>query len=247
MGTTDAGDELLGFDEARARILANARRVGAERVPVAGAAGRVVAEDLVAHEPLPRFDNSAMDGYAIALADLAGPGPWTLDVAGESSAGSAPSWLAHGAACRIFTGAPVPERADAVIMQEHVTREGDEVRFATRPRPGQNVRRAGEDLARDAVALAAGTRLGAGGLALAAMLGQSEIAVARRPVVTIVCTGDERRRAPRCASRRSRATIRAPRSGPSSRRSSGRTSCSPSAASAWATTTSCGPRSSAPA
>ena len=147
----------------------------------------------VAGEPLPRFDNSAMDGYAIATSDFRGDGPWTLDVAGESSAGREPPWLARGAACRIFTGAPVPEGADAVVMQEHVEREGDVARFAARPRPGQNIRRAGEDLARDAVAIAARTRLTAGGLALAAMLGRSQVAVSRRPVVTIVCTGDELR------------------------------------------------------
>jgi molybdopterin molybdotransferase len=186
-------DELLAFDGARARILREVRRIGPERVALADAAGRVVAEDLVATEPLPRFDNSAMDGYAVAIADLEGAGPWSLDVAGESSAGSEPSWLARGAACRIFTGAPVPERADAVIMQEHVTRDGDVVRFTSKPRVGQNIRRAGEDLERDSVAIAAGSRLGAGAIALAAMLGRSEIVVSRRPVVTIVCTGDELR------------------------------------------------------
>jgi molybdopterin molybdotransferase len=190
MGTDHA---LLGFDEARSRLLSEVRRVGAERVALAEADGRVVAEDLVAGEPLPPFDNSAMDGYAVAIAEFEGAGPWALEVTGESSAGKEPPWLARGAACRIFTGAPVPEGADAVVMQEHVTREGDVVRFAARPRPGQNIRRAGEDLARDSVAIAAGTRLSAGGLALAAMLGRSEIAVARRPVVTILCTGDELR------------------------------------------------------
>jgi molybdopterin molybdotransferase len=190
---SDLSDELLAFDGARARILQHVRRVGSERVALTEAAGRVVADDLVAGGPLPPFDNSAMDGYAVATADLVGDGPWTLDVAGESSAGILPPWLANGAACRIFTGAPVPERADAVVMQEHVTRDGDVVRLASRPRRGQNIRRAGEDLASDSVAIAAGTRLSAGGLALAGMLGRSEIVVSRRPVVTIVCTGDELR------------------------------------------------------
>ena len=189
MGT----EELLAFDAARSRLLADVRRMGSERVAVGDAAGRVLSDDLVAFDPLPRFDNSAMDGYAVATADLEGSGPFSLDVAGESSAGKEPPWLARGAACRIFTGAPVPERADAVIMQEHVTRDDDIVRFPACPRPGQNVRRAGEDLARDAVAIPARTRLTAGGLALAAMLGRSELTVSRRPVVTIVCTGDELR------------------------------------------------------
>jgi molybdopterin molybdotransferase len=79
--------DLLSFDEARSRILADVPRVGTERVALLEAAGRVLAEDLVAHEPLPRFDHSAMDGYAIATSDLRGDGPWELEVAGESSAG----------------------------------------------------------------------------------------------------------------------------------------------------------------
>ena len=188
-----ATEGWLGFDQARSRLLADVRRLGTERVAVADAAGRVVAEDLVAHEPLPRFDNSAMDGYAVATSDLEGDGPFALDVAGESSAGKEPPWLARGAACRIFTGAPVPERSDAVIMQEHVTREEDVLRFASRPKPGQNVRRAGQDLAAGAVAIPSRTRLTPGGLALAAMLGRSELVVSRRPLVTILCTGDELR------------------------------------------------------
>lgn len=188
-------DDLLSFGEARSRVMTDVPRLGPERVSLDGAAGRVLAEDLVAHDPLPPFDGSAMDGYALAIADLEGDGPWTLPVAGESRAGSDPPWLVRGHACRIFTGAPVPERADAVVMQERVTRIGDAVRVDTRPKAGQNVRRAGEDLSRDAVAIAAGTRLSAGGLALAAMLGRADLRVTRRPIVTIVCTGDELRAA----------------------------------------------------
>jgi molybdopterin molybdotransferase len=185
---------LLGFDEARARLLSDVRRVSSERVALADAVGRVLAADLVAHAgPLPRFDNSAMDGYAIATSDLQGAGPWTLVVKGESSAGRDPPWLPAGAACRIFTGAPLPERADAVLMQEHVAREGDAIRFDAPPKAGQHVRRAGEDMAKDAVAMTSGTRVSAGALALAAMLDHAELVVARRPRVTILCTGDELR------------------------------------------------------
>jgi molybdopterin molybdotransferase len=184
---------MLSFDEARSHLLSDVRRMPSERVALDDAVGRVLAEDLIAAEPLPRFDNSAMDGYALATADLEGDGPWSLEVAGESSAGRQPPWLGRGAACRIFTGAPLPERADAVVMQEHVTREGDAVSFTGRPRPGQNVRRAGEDLAADSTAIAAGARLTPGALALAAMLNRSQLAVARRPRVTILCTGDELR------------------------------------------------------
>jgi molybdopterin molybdotransferase len=184
---------MLSFDEARARLLSAVHRVSAARVSLGDGAGRVLASDVLARGPLPAFDHSAMDGYAVATADLAGAPPWSLPVLGESSAGSAPPPFARGTACRIFTGGPIPEGADAVVMQEQVTREGDRVVLTSRAAPGQNVRRAGEDLPRDAVAIASGTRLTAGALALAAMLDHPELVVARRPRVTILCTGDELR------------------------------------------------------
>jgi molybdopterin molybdotransferase len=184
---------MLTFHEARARLLENVRRVSAERVALRDASFRVLSEPLVAHEPLPRFDHSAMDGYALATADLGETGPFRLAVVGESKAGHDAPRAAPGTACRIFTGAVMPARADAVVMQENVTREGAALAFEARPRPGQHVRRAGEDLARGATAIAAGTRLTAGALALAAMLDRAEVVVARRPRVTILCTGDELR------------------------------------------------------
>jgi len=184
---------MLGFDEARSLLLAGARRVSSERVALGDAWGRVLMEDLVAPEPLPPFDQSAMDGYAVASADLDGDGPWTLPVVGVSRAGHEAPPLFPRTACRIFTGARVPEGADSVIMQEHGTRDGDALRFTARPKLRQHVRRAGEDLKRGAVAVASGTRLTPGALALAAMQDRAEIVVARRPRVTIVCTGDELR------------------------------------------------------
>jgi molybdopterin molybdotransferase len=186
---------MLTFDEARARLLADVRRLSIESVPLGDASGRVLGEDLVAREPLPPFDHSAMDGYAIATADLSAGGPWTLTVNAESRAGREAPWLAPESACRIFTGAPMPERADTVVMQENARREGDFVRFDVRPKVGQHVRRAGEDLARDSIALGAGARVTPGVLALAAMLDRAELEVARRPRVTILCTGDELRAA----------------------------------------------------
>ena len=162
-------------------------------MPLGDGPGRVLADDLVAREPLPPFDHSAMDGYAIATADLGEQGPWTLRVAGESRAGREAPPLGAATACRIFTGAPIPPRADCVIMQEHVTRVGDDLSFATRPAARQHVRRAGEDLERGAIAIRAGTRLTPGAIALAAMLDRAELVVARRPRVTILCTGDELR------------------------------------------------------
>lgn len=134
-----------------------------------------------------------MDGYALNQATLMGEPPWVVPVVGESSAGAQPPTVTPGTACRIFTGAPMPGKADAVVMQEVVHREGDAIRIDVRPVPGQHVRREGEDLARGSIAIASGTRLSAGGLALAAMLDRPELVVTRRPRVTILCTGNELR------------------------------------------------------
>jgi molybdopterin molybdotransferase len=198
MGTDSAAlagqaTKLLSFDEARVRILTGVRVLASERVPLVDAAGRVLAEDLVAPSQLPPFDYSAMDGYALSTSDVEGNGPWALPVIGESSAGRPAGPLARLSACRIFTGAPIPPGADAVVMQEKVQRDGESIRLSEPVKPGQHIRRAGEDLERGAVAIGGGTRLLPGGVALAAMLGVSELEVARRPRVTILCTGDELR------------------------------------------------------
>jgi len=108
---------VLPFDEALKRVLALAVPLGAERVPVPDACGRVLAEDVLAPVDLPSFDGSAMDGYALRAADLEGAGPFTLDVRGESRAGGASLGpLARGSACRIFTGAELPPGADAIVI-----------------------------------------------------------------------------------------------------------------------------------
>jgi molybdopterin molybdotransferase len=182
---------MLSVDEARARWLSGVPTLPAERTALGRAAGRVLAADLVADRPLPPFDHSAMDGYAVAARDCAGDGPWKLRVSGMSRAGVAAPRLVPGTACRILTGAQVPAGADSVVMQENVAREGDAIVFHGRPRTGQHVRTEGEDIAHGAVALRAGTRLRPGALALAAMLGCVELTVARRPTVTLLCTGDE--------------------------------------------------------
>ena len=184
---------MLTLDEARDKLLDGVRRVGTERVALRDAAGLVLASELVARTPLPPFDNSAMDGYALALRDLVGEAPWTLRVEGESAAGRPPAPLSRAAACRIFTGAAIPAGADAVVMQEHVERIGEAITIAARPVAGAHIRCAGEDMRASETALRAGVRLGAGQLALAAMLDRAEIVVARRPIVVIVCTGDELR------------------------------------------------------
>lgn len=186
---------MLTLDEARARLLATATRVGRQRVALADALGRVLAEPVEARAPMPPFDASAMDGYALASGALSGEGPFTLPVKGESRTGAPAPRLEPRTACRIFTGAELPAGADAVIMQEHVVRDGDAIRFDARPKPWGNVRRAGEDLAAGAIAMQPGSRLEPGHLALAASLERAELVVSRRPLVTVLCTGDELRAA----------------------------------------------------
>lgn len=184
---------LLPFEEALARTLEGANRLGEEECPLFDADGRVLATDLVAERSLPEHDHSAMDGYAVRVADLEGDGPYALDVVGESRAGSSESQLAQGKACRIFTGAPIPAGADAVVMQEHVSRDGDRLTLTARPRPGLNIRPRGEDLALGSLALTAGVRLDPAKLGLAAALDRDRVHVARRPRLTLLATGDELR------------------------------------------------------
>ncbi|AKT39719.1 gephyrin-like molybdotransferase Glp [Chondromyces crocatus] len=184
---------MISFDEALDRLLTSATPLGAERVPLDEAAGRILAEDLLAHEALPPFDHTAMDGYALALDTLVGDAPWSLPVRGESAAGGPLPTLEPGAACRIFTGARLPEGADTIVPQEDVERTGDTITLQTPPQRGTWIRRRGADLALGAIALARGARLTPGKVALAAALDRPVLLVTRRPLVTILCSGDELR------------------------------------------------------
>lgn len=187
------GGSALSVDAARLRAVAAACPVsGTETLAVDLAIGRVLAEPVMAASALPPFDNSAMDGYALRFADLAGEGPWRLRVTRRIAAGDRSSHtLAPGEAARIFTGAPIPAGADAVVMQEGVTRSGIDIVLTSRPRLGQNIRREGEDVGRGVQALAAGVSLTPPRLALLAGCGVPSVTV-RRPVrVAILSTGDE--------------------------------------------------------
>ncbi|MGC9368903.1 MAG: molybdopterin molybdotransferase MoeA, partial [Paracoccaceae bacterium] len=185
----------MPLDEALRRGLALAEPVAeTETLPLAGAMGRITALPARAAQPLPPFDNSGMDGYALRLADLAGAGPWALRVAGTIAAGDAPrDDLPSGAALRILTGAPVPAGADAVIMQERVQRAGDRISFATRPVPGTNIRRRGEDLRQGAEILPAGVEIGPREAAALAAIGAGRITLRRKLRVAIFSTGSELR------------------------------------------------------
>lgn len=185
---------MLSFEEALARILSLAAPVlPAETTLIDDVDGRILGEDILATVDLPRFDYSAMDGYAVSTHDF-GALPVRLPVIGESRTGAVPDALQPGSAMRIFTGAGVPDGADAVVMQENVTRDGDQAVFTQKPAPRKNVRSRGEDIRAGATAIARGTRLRPPHLALCAALDLSAVAVARRPEVAILATGDELRR-----------------------------------------------------
>lgn len=151
----EPGGRLIALDLALERGLRLAAPVAeTETLPLTRAIGRVLAAPATAPLPLPPFDNAAMDGYALRTRDLAGDGPWRLPVAGRIAAGqgSIPDWP-HGTVLRILTGAPVPPDCDAVVMQEHVARDGDVVILDRRPGPGLNIRRRGEDIAEGGIIL----------------------------------------------------------------------------------------------
>jgi molybdopterin molybdotransferase len=163
-----------------------------ERVPLGRAAARVLAADVVAPLDLPPFDNSAVDGYAVCQADLEAEGETRLLVADRLTAGHASARpLRHGEAIRIFTGAPMPARADTVFMQEDCRTEGQYVIVPPGLKSGANRRCAGEDVRAGAVALPAGRRLGPQHVALAAALGLTDLPVRRRVRVALFSTGDE--------------------------------------------------------
>lgn len=161
-----------------------------ELLPLPQARDRILAEDIASPLSVPPFDNSAMDGYAVRLADLAAGNP--LRVAGKAFAGQPyeGEWPA-GHCIRIMTGAPVPADTEAVIMQEETEAQGELVRFLTQPRAGQNIRRRGEDMAEGAQVLASGLRLSPRELPLLASLGIANVTVRRPLKVAIFSTGDE--------------------------------------------------------
>ncbi len=181
---------LKPFDEALDFLLSRARSVTeTERLPLARALGRALAEPVRSRVDVPPWDNSAMDGYAVNLKSL--KEGETLRVAQRIPAGTAGTELEPGTAARIFTGAPIPPGADAVVMQEVCEVEGDWVRISELPAPGANIRRAGEDILQGEEVLPRGIRLQPQHLGLAASVGLAEVAVYRRLKVAIFSSGDE--------------------------------------------------------
>lgn len=183
---------MIPVAEARARIIAGLPRMGAETVALGLAAGRVLAEDVAARRTQPPFDVSAMDGWACRHDDLATL-PAILKPVGEAAAGGRHDGMVQPGECvRIFTGAPMPAGADAIVIQEDADRTTDgRVQVREAPRPGQWIRRAGMDFADGAVLLKAGRELGPSDLSLAAAMNVPWLAVRRKPRVAVLATGDE--------------------------------------------------------
>jgi molybdopterin molybdotransferase len=181
---------LITVSRAQELVLQATGRLESERVEIAGALNRVLAEDVVAVDDVPPFPCSAMDGFAIR----AGEAGRVLRVVGESRAGSPfEGDVSDGQAVRISTGAAVPTGATAVIRQEDVGADGEQVQVMAATAQGENVRLRAEDMASGSLVLAGGTLLGAVELGAAVAAGGATVAVARRPRVAVLCTGDELR------------------------------------------------------
>ncbi|MDG6778660.1 molybdopterin molybdotransferase MoeA [Thiomicrorhabdus sp. zzn3] len=179
------------FDEAVSYLVSKAKITHkTETVPVAEALGRVLAEPIVSSVNVPPHDNSQMDGYALHLYDLTHED--TFAVSQRIPAGSHPQPLACGTVARIFTGAPIPENANAVVMQEETEMVGDKVKInATEPKAGQNIRRTGDDIRVGETILEAGHRLRAQDLGLITSIGIGEVTVFQRLKIATFTTGDE--------------------------------------------------------
>jgi molybdopterin molybdotransferase len=190
-GTGAAPAPLMAVDAAVARVVARATRLAAERVPVEAAGARVLAKDVAAKLTQPPFDNSAMDGYAVHAADVATV-PVTLKVIGQSAAGHPfKGRVEPGEAARIFTGAPMPDGADTVVIQENTQRGDGTVTVLQAEPPGKNVRLRGHDFREGEVKLKAGLCLRPRDLMLAAAMNVAELEVVTKPRVAILATGDE--------------------------------------------------------
>lgn len=184
---------LVPVEQALDEILAGVKpALGSEMVPVVQARGRVASEPVASAVPLPRFDNSAMDGYAIHGDDLSGRQPLRLKLVDRVSAGHGETAaLRPGTTVQILTGAPVPSGVAAVVPHEETRRSGNHIIVGARVAPGANIRHAGEDVALGEALVAAGTRLDMRHIALLLAAGVSEIPAARRVRVGLLSTGDE--------------------------------------------------------
>ena len=180
---------LIDVREAQRRLWDRVEATAHEEVGLDQAPGRVLAASVDADRDFPPTDRSAMDGFALRCADL--NETLTLPIAGTVAAGDAPCALPRGQAMRIFTGAPLPEGADAVVMVEHATEQSDTVRFKAAPEPGRNIRRKGSDQRAGETLIRKGTRIAARHIGLLAANGIATVEVVRKPRVAVFSTGNE--------------------------------------------------------
>ena len=183
---------MLTVDEAMTQLLGRAKVLNeVEEIDTLRALGRILAASQASQLTVPPLDNSAMDGYAVRMTDLNSDGTTRLLVSQRIAAGQVGLPLAAGTAARIFTGAPIPPGADAVVMQENCTIEDTHVLVNYLPKSGESIRRAGEDILAGAIILSAGTRLGPGEMGLAASVGLARLPVYRKLRGATFYTGDE--------------------------------------------------------
>lgn len=186
---------MLGFEEARRRILASVGPLATEEAAILAAPGRVLGGDLLAGRELPPYDHATMDGFALRAEDTRGASlarPARLAVGETLPAGAIPTkGIGPGQATRIMTGAPLPVAADAVVPLEEARQEGDRVSLFREARPGEAIRRAGSQVRRGELVLARGEIVGPADVGLLASLGIASVPVHRRPLVAMVTTGDE--------------------------------------------------------
>ncbi|MCB1456433.1 MAG: molybdopterin molybdotransferase MoeA [Nitratireductor sp.] len=184
---------LVSIDEALRCVLKIAAPIdGTDTAPPSSVTGRILAKPVRAVAMTPPFDNAAMDGYAVDSTALTGAPPWRLSVVGRVAAGETSAGQVVGqTAARIFTGAPVPPGADAVVKQENVVRDGATVILDQRPLPGLNVRRAGDDMRFGEIVLQDGVRLGAREIAACAGAGAARVHIRRAVRIGLLVTGSE--------------------------------------------------------
>ncbi|HEV7529750.1 MAG TPA: gephyrin-like molybdotransferase Glp [Solirubrobacteraceae bacterium] len=190
-----AASELVEIEDARHTVLEAVVPLASVAVELDGALGRVLDGDVAAEQALPAFDSSAMDGFAVRAADLAGVSgdePVALRIVGESRAGRpATTAVSGGEAMAISTGAMIPAGADAIVRVEQTRQSNGSVQVLQPVAAGADVRRAGDDVAAGATVMARGTTIGPAELAMLASLGRAQANCARRPRVSVLATGDE--------------------------------------------------------
>jgi molybdopterin molybdotransferase len=186
---------MVSVDEALSRILNRIQILGFEKVDIITSLGRVIGEDIFVPRDIPPLDNSAMDGYAVRATDIKGASresPISLKVIEELPAGALPQMsVTKGEAVRIMTGAPIPKGANTVVMVEDTEKVGEGVKVFQGVPPGENIRRAGEDVKKNDRVISKGSVIRAAEVGMLASVGRAFVSVHQRPVVAILCTGDE--------------------------------------------------------